>query len=643
MNRIQRPSVANIVAVVLAVAAVIYVVPPLRHSVEGIFGGHAEETGSEDFYYTCPMHPDIRLAQPGDCPICGMSLVKKAAGAGEEDRTSIRVTPTQVQLTGVRTETVQTRGLVKEIDTYGKIDYDERGLAYVAAWIDGRIDTLFVDFTGVKVQKGHAMVSLYSPKLVSGQQEYLLAADGLRQAEASGSPTAISRARDTKESARQRLLYWGVTARQVDDLERTRRVKDHLTIHAPIGGTVIHKNAFEGMYVKEGDRLFRIADLSKLWLYAEIYEDEIPYLYRERPGDYYECPMHPDQRSDQPKDCPVCDMPMIRANPNVEVEITTRALPGEDFRGTISFTDPFLNPQTRTMRVRVNVDNQDGFLRPEMFARARINLDAGEVLAVPENAVIHSGKRALVLVDEGRGQFRPQPVQLGRLWLVDPEYMEREDEDLVFSAGAIRYHEIVRGLERGEKVVTSGNFLLGSESKLQGALTKMVEETEAGWSRQDSLTAGLDAKKATLGEKEPDITKILDAYYAIRAKLASDTEDDVAKLAAAIAGIARNTGLADPAQALKTAAGGGDIEATRKALKPLSENLIDYVRLHGKPDDRDAVAYYCPMYDASWMQADRDMGNPYYGSSMLKCGNEISLVAGGTADETGREDDGHVH
>jgi Cu(I)/Ag(I) efflux system membrane fusion protein len=360
-------------------------------------------------------------------------------------------------------------------------------------------------------------------------------------------------------------------------------------------------------------------------MYAEIYEDDIPFLYEERPGDYYECPMHPKQRSPRPDDCSVCDMPMIRTNPTLKIELTTRASPGEIFQGTISFTDPFLDPKTRTMRVRVNIDNRTGLLRPEMYARARINLDAGEALAVPENAVIHSGKRSIVLVDEGRGRFRPQPVQLGRRWLVDPERMRQESEELIFSSEAIRYHEVVRGLEGGEMVVTSGNFLLGSESKLQGALAKMVEETEKEWSRQDSLIAALESKMGALGHEEPGAAEILKAYYSIRSILAADSQDGVAKLADGIAGTAKNSGLIDPARRLAQVARGNDIGQTREALKPLSENLIAYLQIHGTSDEQAPVAYYCPMADASWIQDAPDMGNPYYGSSMLKCGTEIPL------------------
>ena len=211
-----------------------------------------------------------------------------------------------------------------------------------------------------------------------------------------------------------------------------------------------------------------------MWLFADIYEDDIPFLYQKRPDDFYECPMHTDVTSDVPATCHKCGMDLIRTNKSIKVEITTRAFPGEIFDGTISFTDPFLKPETRTVRVRVNIDNPELKLKPDMYARVKIRLPVGQIVAVPENAVIHSGKRTFVLVEEAKGQFRPQPVELGRKWVEDIEREESERERLVFQRESIRYHEVLGGLDVGDRVVTSGNFLLGSESQLQGALSKML-------------------------------------------------------------------------------------------------------------------------------------------------------------------------
>ncbi len=464
--------------VIFIILAVLFAMPRSRHAILGFFELGAPKL-EENVYYTCPMHPDVRLPQMGDCPICGMTLVKKIAAEEEEKPELVSVTTQQIQLTGVTIEPLEIRRLSKEIDTYGKIDYDETRLAVVSAWVGGRIDKLYVDFTGVTVNKGHPLVYLYSPDLISTGREFLLAMENLRKVKRSENTEAIKSAEALVHSSKQRLLRWGLSGKQIDTIAASGKVEDHILIYAPQGGTVIEKRTYEGMYVKEGDVLFRIADLSRVWLHADIYEDEIPFLYQKRPDDFYECIMHPEVTSSSPGRCYKCGMDLIRTNKSVKVEITTRAFPEEVFVGTISFTDPFLDPETRTVRIRVNIENPEQKLKPDMYARARIKLPVGEILAVPENGVIHSGKRKIVLVEEERGRFRPQPVRLGRMWLTDTAREEAELEKLVFERRAFRYHEVLAGLQEGDRVVTSGTFLLGSESQLQGALAKMIEMSES--------------------------------------------------------------------------------------------------------------------------------------------------------------------
>jgi Cu(I)/Ag(I) efflux system membrane fusion protein len=464
--------------IIIVIIAVTLAVPSSRRALFDFFD-LGEEPIESGVYYTCPMHPDIRLPQMTDCPICGMSLVEKTAG--EDERTgSIAVTPRQIQLSGVNVTPVKKRHLSREIDTYGVIDYDETRLAVVPAWVGGRIDKLHIDFTGVKVHKGHALAHLYSPDLISAEKEYLLALDNLERMGRSGSTAGASQARELVNAARQRLLQWGLVNSQIDALAKNKKIEDHVTLYAPLGGTVIEKKAFEGMYVREGDELFRIADLSRVWLFADIYEEDIPFLYQKRAGDFYECPMHPDVTAEAPSVCSKCGMELIRTNKSIQAEITTRATPGETYLGSISFTDPFLNPETRTVRVRVNIDNSGQQLKPGMYARVQIHLPLGEMLAVPENAVIHSGRRSIVIVDEGEGKFRPQPVRLGRMWVDDQAGRRQEESGLVFKKESLRYHEVLAGLTEGDRVVTSGNFLLGSESQLQGALAKMLAEDSTG-------------------------------------------------------------------------------------------------------------------------------------------------------------------
>ncbi|MDH3197681.1 MAG: efflux RND transporter periplasmic adaptor subunit [Candidatus Krumholzibacteria bacterium] len=608
-------------AVAVAAVAVVLAVPASRRAVLGFFDLGTQRAAT-DSYYTCPMHPEIRLPQPGDCPICGMSLVQKKAG-DEDESGVVAVTPRQVQLAGITVAPVEVRALSRAVDAYGKIDYDETRLAVVSAWIGGRIDKLYIDFTGVTVDKGHALAWLYSPELISTGNEFLLAVRNQHSIEASGRADAAAHARALVESSRQRLLRWGLTRTQVDHIAETGQVEDHITIYAPQGGTVIEKRAFEGMYVKEGDVLFRVADLHQVWMHAEIYEDDISFLYQEREGDYYECLMHPEVRSPQPGACPKCGMDLVRMNDAVKAEITTRSFAGEAFEGQIAFTAPVLDPQTRTVRARVNIANREQKLKPNMYARASIRLPAGDVLAVPENAVLQSGSRTIVLVEEAAGRFRPQPVRLGRMWLDDAGREREERRELVFKREALRYHEVLAGLEPGERVVTSGNFLLGSESQLQGALARMLEASED--------TAAADQPQLAALEFEPEpalaLDAVLTAYYRIAGALTGDRLEGIGQAAGAIVEKAASAPIRAAAEPLRHAEHGGDIEGTRAHFQALSDVLIAYVRAHRGALAEVPLQAYCPMKDAYWLQAGGELLNPYYGSKMLYCGKFVAWDA----------------
>ncbi len=400
-------------------------------SVEGVALAEA------DVYYTCPMHPEIVRDEPGDCPICGMTLVKKTRGGSKRDEgSSVTVSPELIQTLGVTTEMVHPRELTKEIRMVGRVDYNEKSMKVVSAWIPGRIDKLFVDFTGVTVEKGDPLVLLYSPKLISTQKEYLLSLETLKKMKDSVIPEIIQSAKSLVEASKQRLLLWGISEKQIKELKERGEPSTHLTIYAPIGGTIIHKQAMEGMYVMQGGNLYKIADLSTIWLYLDVYEYE---------------------------------MALVKIGQ--QVEITTLSYPGKTYTGTISFIDPFLDNKTRTVRVRCEMENEDLSLKPGMFANAIIKVLIGEsVVAVPESAVIHSGKRTHVIIDKGDGKFMPRPVTLGT------------------QAGD--YYQVLDGVMEGETVVTSANFFIDSESQLKAAISKIIEKKDAGMEAQPRAADG---------------------------------------------------------------------------------------------------------------------------------------------------------
>ena len=389
------------------------------------------ESGDID-YWTCTMHPSVKLKQPGTCPICAMDLVpvkKKLAPQGDlasEDAASIapgdnsifNVDPRRQQLINVQTTKVQRKRLGKVIRTVATLELDETQITHVNPKIKGWIDRLFVSFTHQHVNKGDPLFSIYSPQLVATQEEYLLA---LRTAENLGeSPfDFVSRgSRSLLEATRRRLLLFDVTNNQIRDLEETATVQKSLIIYSPVNGHVIRKNAFENMYVTPETTVYSVADHTKIWAQAKIYENEISHVYEGQ-----------------------------------SVTMTVPAFPGRVFRGKISYIYPHLDQKSRTLEARLEFPNPDLKLKPEMYADVEIQVALGERLTVPVSAVLRTGTRDLVFVDLGGGSMQLRQVQVG--------------------AQAGGDYELLKGLRAGEKVVSSANFLIDAESKVQGV--------EASW------------------------------------------------------------------------------------------------------------------------------------------------------------------
>jgi Cu(I)/Ag(I) efflux system membrane fusion protein len=331
---------------------------------------------------------------------------------------TVKLTPEMLKRTDIRTAPVDYRTLVKEIRTVGEIAYDERRVKVVSAWIGGRINRLHVNFTGVEVKKGAPLAELYSPELISTQQEYLLALETRDKMEAGGNAQALKSAVDLVNATKQRLVFWGISQEEIAEMEKSCQVVcSETTINAPIGGTVIHKQASEGQYVKTGDQLFTIADLSVVWAMADVYEYEMAWV-----------------------------------KPGQKVAITSTAYPEDTFTGTVSFIDPFLNKKTRSVKVRMDVPNTELMLKPGMFVDARLKIpheDHKPVLAIPHTAVLDTGARKLAYVDLGEGTFKPVEIKVG--------------------SRAGDWVPVVSGLEKGQRVAVSATYLLDSQRTLGGA------------------------------------------------------------------------------------------------------------------------------------------------------------------------------
>jgi len=410
-----------LVAAGLAGAAAFYNIPAFHQLVHPHGGDESAGgggSGKEAGQYTCPMHPFIVSDRPGACPICGMALVPKSSMASSlTDNAAasigaVSMSPAQRLMANVATAKTEWREFSLETSASGKVSWDERMLATVPARFGGRIERLHVDFTGTRVVKGQPLLEIYSPDLVASQREYLLAREGVERLKDSPYEDARRMSSRLLEAARARLKLWGVTDAQIAGLERSGEPGLVSTVYAPASGVVTERLVSAGQYVAEGAPLFNIADPARVWVQAEIYETEIG-----------------------------------RVPVGTPAIVTTEAWPGREFRGRASFVDPFLDPGTRTARVRVELPNPGGLLKPEMFVRVAFRGRKGRALAVPDTAVLVTGERAMVWTEVSPNVFEPRTVRVGH----------RSGD----------FFEVLSGLSEGETVATSAGFLIDSESQLR--------------------------------------------------------------------------------------------------------------------------------------------------------------------------------
>lgn len=383
-------------------------------------------TAKKPLFYRNPMNPAITSPVPAKDEM-GMDYVPVYPDQGPQSEVAgtVRIDPVTVQDIGVRTAAVVRKSLSREIHAAGRVDFDEEHLALLHPKIEGWIENLRVDKTGERIRRNDILLGIYSPQLVSSEQEYLLALKNAATLEKSPFPDIRQGATDLVQAARDRLKLLDVPEHQIRELEQTGKVHKALHIHSPFDGVVIKVGAREGQYVTPKTELFSIADLSTVWVYGDVFEQDLPWVK-------------------------VGDRAVIRV----------AAVPGREFRGRIAYIYPYLESRTRTVKVRMVFDNADGLLKPEMFAdvtvRANRQVDA---LVVPSEAIVRSGSHDQVFVALSWGRFEPRDVTLG-----------------VSSDGAT---QVLSGVKAGERVVTSAQFLIDSESKLREATAKMIEANPA--------------------------------------------------------------------------------------------------------------------------------------------------------------------
>lgn len=662
-NKIWQPELRwPLIAVVIAAFALGYFLGGRPSD----SGGHEHGNGAlpgtaRTQVWTCSMHPQIRQPNPGKCPICGMDLIP-ASSAGDEDSgpRELKLSETARKLAGIQTAAVERKYVSAEVRMAGKVEYDETRLAYISARAPGRIDRMYVDFTGTSVRKGDHLVYFYSPELVSAQQELLQAVQTATAVSAGSNPEIRHTAQRTLEAVREKLRLLGLTEGQLQEIERQGRASDHLTIYSPISGVVIQRNAREGMYVETGTPIYAIADLSNVWVKLDAYESDLEWI---RYGQ--------------------------------EVEFTTEAFPGETFSGKIVFIDPVLNPATRTVKVRVNVPNPHGKLKPEMFVRAVVRSKlsvSGRVMDPalagkwvcpmhPEIVKTHAGDCDICGMDlvraESLGYVSAAAIQKEAPLVIPASaplitgkravvYVAKPGAEGVFEGREVAlgpragdYYIVREGLQEGEQVVTHGNFKLDSDLQIQAKPSMMSPEggepLPAGHPHDAAKEKGAPSNTPPTREDRFEapaafkaaLESLASTYFNIQQALSQDKLDEAKRQAGdfraklekidmgLLKGPAHNAWMQMLAK-FKDSSGNiseaQSLEQARAAFELLSETLYAALKQFGASAAQPLYRYFCPMAfnnkGAYWLQNRPGVENPYFGAMMFRCGEEVEKLRG---------------
>ncbi len=408
----------------------------------------AQRVNSEIDYYHCGMHPWITDNKPSKCPICGMTLTPVYKNDIDE-KGIVAIDPTMIQNIGVTTEVVIKRKLTNTIRTTGIVDYAETSETNITTKFSGYIEKLYVDYTGKPVQKGQPLFEIYSPELVATQQEYLQAISYKKTMANSTDEAAISGAEDLVQSAKRKLSLWDISTQQIKSLEQSGIPQKTLTFYSPFSGVVIGKNIFDGMQVQAGMNLFKLAKLSPMWVYADVYEDELSF---------------------------------VKTGEQATIELPYNA--GQTLHGKVSYIYPFLQSQSRTAKVRIEIPDVNFLLKKDMYVTVNIQPTVFiNAIAIPEQSVIHSGKRDVVVLSLGNGRFKSVEVKLGVL--------------------ADGYYEVKEGLKEGDIIVTASQFLIDSESNLKAGMSSMQNMPGMDMGKSQNNTEMKDKNK---GQREIDTT-----------------------------------------------------------------------------------------------------------------------------------------
>ncbi|NQX96980.1 MAG: efflux RND transporter periplasmic adaptor subunit [Flavobacteriales bacterium] len=546
--------------------------------------------------WTCSMHPQIQQDGPGQCPLCGMDLIPLDNSMDSEEALpdEVPMSDAAMKLAEIQTYVVKLEKPEKEIRLLGKVKPDERLMYSQTAHFPGRIEKLFINFTGEKVYKGQKLASIYSTELITAQKELF---EVLKNE--STSPALV-------DAARNKLKQWKFTDKQITTIEKSGEVKTEIDILSNYNGYVMMRMVSEGDHVKMGQKLFKVVDLSRVWLLFEAYENDLPWV---KLGD--------------------------------ELSIELKSVPGEIFKGKVAFIDPFINPKTRVAYVRVEMNNAKGLLKPDMFANGIITSKLPikeEVILVPKSAVLWTGKRGVVYVK-----------------IPNREHNSFIYREVILGEDAGDFYIIKKGLEEGEEIATNGVFKIDAAAQLAGKKSMMnptggkvaTGHDHSGGDEKEMEMLGMNMEKEVMIDKSkisPKFKKqlgaVVSSYLALKDKLTKDDANIQTNVKATqkvlenvdmslVMGDAHNVwmkALKSMNKDLKLLFKAVNIDEQRTIFLTISNSLSNAIQKLGikMKDDKPLYLEFCQMANDNnggyWLSTEKEIKNPYFGAKMLKCG-----------------------
>lgn len=514
--------------------------------------------------YQCPMHPWIKSDHPGaKCTVCGMDLVEASsalpATAGGLANL-VMLNPSAVGVIGVETSAVQRGTLLRTLRVTGVIEDDDTRHRILAARVPGRVEKLFVNYVGAEVREGAPLATIYSPEMLTAQRTYV---ERLR---AGNSAFTASE----RSAARERLLELGLTEKEITILDHTLEPTAMVNIHSPMSGTVVSRAVYEGQYVQTNDRLFEIGDFSSMWFVFDAHENDLSWL---RTGE--------------------------------TVEVTTPSQPGRVFSAPIAFIDPNLNEATRTVRVRVVLPNADRALLHKQTALGRVHLTAAGVLLIPRSAVLQHTGLPLVFVDHGHNGYEPREIRLGRIGDVDAE--------------------VLSGVAGGDRVVTTSALLIDAQSQLARAAATTSGENKSTPMHVTTLPA--PGPTITYEHLKDLCFKLVDAATALAADDLPAYRKILPELRSSLAECLKDDPGSDLARFSQALPDRDDLKLARRDFEPFSTAVADLARSAHVVQRENLHVYQCPMTPVlgtgRWLSRDAIARNPFFGSAMPECGDEV--------------------